>query len=130
MKSSEVQFVVNGTPPSVNHALLGGGRYPSKEYKAWKRAVEEQTTEVRIVGSQFYETEVCVYFPLFYKNGNLRKKDIGNYIKYIDDELCKRLVTYEGEGVDDMQILSSTISKVDCKAGEERVEWTIWGVGK
>lgn len=125
MNKEEVQFEVGGLPPSSNHALLqtrSGRRFPSKEYKEWKELVGKLEPQ-HIVDSEWYEVEVTYYFPLYYKNGNLRKKDHRNLNKYADDEFCKLL------GIDDSKIKTGHDDKQDCKEGEERTVWTIWAVG-
>lgn len=125
MNKEEVQFEVGGLPPSSNHALLqtrSGRRFPSKEYKEWKELVGKLEPQ-HIVDSEWYEVEVTYYFPLYYKNGNLRKKDHRNLNKYADDEFCKLL------GIDDSKIKTGHDDKQDCKEGEERTVWTVRAVG-
>ena len=125
MKHEEVHFTVRGLPPTSNHALLqarGGRRYPSEEYKKWKELVKALPNK-KIDESEWYECGRVYYFPLYYKNGKIRKKDHTNLNKYADDELCKKL------GIDDSHIKTSHDDKQDCKEGEERTEWTIWVVG-
>jgi Holliday junction resolvase RusA-like endonuclease len=125
MKKELVKFEVKGLPPTSNHALKqgrGGRRYPSKEYKEWKEKVSKLKPQ-EIVDSEWYEVEVTYYFPLYYKNGNIRRKDHRNLNKYADDEFCKLL------GIDDKQIKTGSDDKQDCKEGEERTVWTLWAVG-
>lgn len=125
MKKEEVQFIVEGLPPSSNHALLqtrGGRRFPSPEYREWKKKVAK-LRPVKIKDSEWYEVERVYYFPLYYKNGNIRKKDHTNLNKYADDEFCKLI------GIDDKQIKTGSEDKQDCAEGEEKTVWTIWIVG-
>lgn len=126
-----VKFEVQGLPPSANHALKqsrGGRRYPSKEYKEWKELLSKLKPK-KIISSEWYEVEREYYFPLYYKNGNIRRRDVGNFDKYADDEFCKYIETYEGEEIDDKQIKTGHHDKRDCKKGEEKTVWTIWAVG-
>lgn len=131
MKVECVKFIVKGIAPSENHAngrARNGRLFPSKEYKAWKKVCEGLKVQ-RIIDSEFYETERVFHFPLYWKNGNLKKKDTTSYIKYTDDELVKRLITYNDKQIDDCQIRMGSEEKVNCKEGEEYTEWTIWSVG-
>lgn len=126
MSKEMVKFEVDGLPPTSNHALLqtrGGRRFPSPEYKEWKEKVSKLKPQ-SIMDSEWYEVEATYYFPLYYKNGNVRKKDHRNLNKYADDEFCKLL------GIDDSKIKTGHDDKQDCKEGEERTEWCIWAVGK
>lgn len=126
MKKEEIQFEVNGLPPSSNHALeraRNGRMYPSEEYREWKKSVSKLKSK-KIADSEWYEVEVTYYFPLYYKNGNVRRKDHRNLNKYADDEFCKLL------GIDDSRIKTGHDDKQDCKEGEERTVWTIWTIGE
>ena len=129
MKKDTITIEVPDVPVSVNGALKGARRFPSKEYKAWKDIVEESVPDkIKIQKSMWYEVIREYYFPLFYKNGNVRIKDVANYIKYADDELVKHLVTYEGDKVDDCQFIHGEETKIDCKEGEEKTIWTITAI--
>lgn len=130
-KREYVKFEVKGLPPSANHALVqgrNGRRYPSKEYNEWKELLSKLKPK-KILSSEWYEVEREYYFPLYYKNGSIRRRDVGNFDKYADDEFCKYVKTYEGEDIDDKQIKCGSHEKVDCKKGEEKTVWTIWGIG-
>lgn len=132
METDCVTIVVKGMAPSENHALnraRSGRMYPSKLFQEWKRLCEKVKVQ-KIVDSTWYEVERTYYFPLFFKNGQIRKKDVTNCNKYTDDELVKRLITYSGKEIDDKQIISGYERKVDCKEGEERTEWTIYSIGQ
>lgn len=123
--SDVIYFRVAGLPPSENHALIqgrGGRRFPSKEYLAWKKKCSSLKNQ-KIDESEWYEVERVYHFPLYYKNGNIRKKDVSNLNKYCDDELAKVV------GIDDSRIKCGHEDKVDCKEGEEYTEWTIYTIG-
>jgi Holliday junction resolvase RusA-like endonuclease len=114
----KVKYILSQLPPSSNHAIRSSrfGYYPTKEYKQFKRYIsglEKKTIEK----STFYKVNRKFYLPLFYKNGNVRKKDLTNMIKYVDDELCKLV------GIDDSQILEGTEKKINCTL--EYCEWEI-----
>ena len=119
--SVSVTFVVDGLPPSENHALCrarNGRMFPSKEYRRWKHTVSKLKNK-SIQPSIWYCVSRQFYFPVRYKNGNIKKKDVSNLNKYADDELCKKL------GIDDSYIIKGVEEKIDCNPGEEKTVWTI-----
>ena len=125
MNNEEVQFEAKGLPPTSNHALLqarGGRRYPSEEYKKWKETVKKLKPK-KIKDSEWYEVERIYYFPLYYKNGNIRRKDHTNLNKYADDEFCRLL------NIDDSRIKTGHEDKQDCKEGEQKTVWILLAVG-
>ena len=113
-RNREATFEVFGLPPSVNHALVHarGRTFPTKEYKEWRKLCKALPIK-KIKKSKWYGVEIFFFFPIFYKNGNVRKKDRSNFIKYAEDELCRRLETYSGEKVDDSLIKVGTAAKID-----------------
>ena len=132
MKNNSITFEIEGLPPSVNHAMnqaRNGRRYPSKELVEWKARVSELDI-TKILNSEWYEVERIYYFPLYFKNGNKRRKDVANLDKYADDLLCSRLVTYDGRELDDREIKTGSHDKQNCEEGKERTVWTIWGIGE
>ena len=116
-----VSFVIPGLPPSSNHALgtaPSGHRFANAELKAWRQLVGiVPRQEIDDLGD-WYTMQVHFYFPLYYKNGNIRRKDLSNMIKYTEDEIIKRLIT--DNPIDDRQIVSISAFKIDSE--EERTE--------
>lgn len=120
--SSQITITIPGLPPSENHALLrarNGRMFPSKEYRKWKVQVSKILVKQKIDKSTWYHADRVYYFPIFYKNGNVRKRDVSNLNKYADDELCKKIK------IDDSHIKSGTEQKIECKEGEEKTIWRI-----
>lgn len=125
MSNEKITFTIPGIPPSQNHAIkmtTRGGyvrRYSSKELKTWQELVAYTTNEQQIVKSTWYGIDITYYLPLFYKNGNIRRKDIDNMIKYTIDSILERVKTTEREEIDDRQIKELKAQKKD---GEERTD--------
>ena len=119
MRNNTVTFEVPLLPVNVNRMK----RYPTMEYKRWRDTVADLPIQ-KIESAEWYGVERVFYFPLYYKNGNIRVKDVGNYIKYADDMFCKQLVTYDGEPIDDKKIVEGSETKVDSE--EVKTVWSIY----
>lgn len=126
-----VQFTIGMLPVSENNAIASSrrGGYKTKQYKEWEEFVLLTVKEKCIKCSEWYECEVVFYFPLYFKNGKVRKKDAHNMIKYaIDTVLNNKLLDSKGERIDDSRILGGGWTSVDSE--EERVEITFYTVGE
>lgn len=122
---TSVTIEVPGLPPSANNALVHAPRrtFPTKEYRAWKKLCKNIKVQ-KIKKAEWYGVEIFFHFPLYYKNGNVMRKDRSNYIKYAEDELCKKLVTYDGEPIDDKLIKTGVEEKID--SDEVKTVFTIY----
>jgi len=112
-----VTFVIEGIPPTENHAIKQGRnfkRYPSKEYQYWKWLVSQLKPQ-KIKTSTWYGCEIVFEFPILNKNGTVKRKDVHNYIKYAIDEVIKKITTYNELELDDKVIIEGSYSKVDSK---------------
>lgn len=116
MKNKQVQFTVNALPCNVNNAvrMTSRGGYKTKHYKLWENAVNMLPT-AKIVDATWYEIELVLHFPIYNKNGTVKRKDASNYIKYAEDLFFKKLTTYDGNPIDDSRILQGSYQKVDSK---------------
>ena len=121
----KVVFEFEGIAPSENLAIrtsrYGGNQ--TKRYKAWLRAIFN-TEHQSIAESEWYKVSIDLYFPIYYKNGNIKRKDAHNYAKYtIDpvfgtqkiDKMMFAPMLYDdmGEEIDDCRIIETTIKKHD-----------------
>lgn len=125
MKSKEiVTFEIDRLPVSENNAVRKGkyGYYKTPKYKEWEEAVAILKDQ-SIVESKLYAVERVFHCPYNYKNGNFKKQDLTNWIKYSDDIFSAKL------GIDDSRIKSGSEDQVDCEYGEEKTVWTIWPIG-
>lgn len=128
MKTTAV-FKIDKLPVSENDAVRMSyrGGYKTKKYKEWEDWVSLLVKEQTIAKSEFYGVEIIYHFPLYYKNGNIKKKDFKNMDKYAIDTVLRKLKDEDGEPIDDCRLLESYECKVDDK--EERVEITFYCVG-
>ncbi len=103
------------------------GGYKTKKYKEWEEYVGLVVKEQSIECSEFYGVEILYYFPIYYKNGNIRKKDFKNMDKYAIDTVMKKLIDEEGNTIDDCRLSESCECKIDSE--EEKVEITFYCIG-
>ena len=104
--------------------MTSRGGYKTKAYREWEEEVMLTVKEQTIANSEFYGVEIIYYFPIYYKNGNVRRKDFKNMDKYAVDTVLKKLVDEDGEEIDDCRLLESYECKVDSE--EEKVEITFY----
>lgn len=83
--------------------------------------------EKTIANSEFYGVKIIYYFPIYYKNGNVRRKDFKNMDKYAIDTVMRKLRDEDGEEIDDCRLLESYECKMDSE--EEKVEITFYSIG-
>lgn len=97
-------------PPSVNTAYGNGrygGRFKTKKYYEWEKSLPPQQ------GGKFkYTGKVLMIDYVFYskwynKNGTVKKKDVSNYIKVVEDSISKYV-----DGFDDRYVWNFTAKKV------------------
>jgi hypothetical protein len=124
-----VTFKINRLPVSENNAvrMSSRGGYKTKAYREWEEEVMLTVKEQTIANSEFYGVEIIYYFPIYYKNGNIRRKDFKNMDKYAIDTVMRKLRDEDGEEIDDCRLLESYERKVDSE--EERVEITFYRIG-
>lgn len=109
-----VVFNIESLPVSENEAvrMTSRGGYKTKKFKDWERLVGFQKEQI-INKSEWYGYEAVFHFPLYYKNGNIRRKDGHNMIKYAVDTVLQKVVDSSGESIDDCRILEGSHFKVD-----------------
>lgn len=96
------------------------GGYKTKAYREWEEEVMLTVKEQTIECSEFYGVEIIYYFPIYYKNGKIRKKDFKNMDKYAVDTVIRKLKDKNGKEIDDRRLSESYECKVDSE--EEKVE--------
>ena len=97
-------FKIPDIPPSSNHANAISIRrvrgkqipivYNTKRLKEWFKLVElsnEYRADDERIGKVYCSLILEFNMPLFYKNGNLRRVDTDDMIKYAQDGICKTL---------------------------------------
>ena len=115
-------------PPSTNNqyaTIMRNGvpiRIPSSDYKIFKARMadwhmkrDRLVTETRnfmleiVARKNFFRVDKYYCVPkaeIYYKNGNLRKRDVSNFVKAIDDEFVKMVA------MDDSRIKASYIEEM------------------
>jgi Holliday junction resolvase RusA-like endonuclease len=121
-----VVFVIDMLPVSENDAvrMTPRGGYKTRKYKEWEEFVGYTVKEKTIACSQWYGIEIVYYFPLYYKNGKVRRKDFKNMDKYAIDVVLKKVVDQKGNPIDDCRIMESSECKID--SDKEKVEITFY----
>lgn len=126
--ANTVKFKIKSLPVSVNNAVRHSKytSYKTKEFKEWEGFVEKETDK-NINKSEWYGVEVVCYFPLYYKNGNIRRRDIDDMLKYAIDCTLKKVQNKDGE-IDDKRVLEGSFAKIDSE--EEYTEITFYCIGQ
>jgi Holliday junction resolvase RusA-like endonuclease len=119
--ASKVKFEIDMLPVTENNAvrMTRRGGYKTQDYKDWEEYVLLTVKEKEIDVSEWYKAQVVCHFPLYYKNGNIRKKDAHNRIKYaVDTLLHNKVIDSKGNRIDDKRIIKGRWEKV-----EDDKEW-------
>lgn len=131
-KKTVLHIEIPGIPPSLNDShkvAVRNGRvwkYPHKSLKEWLDLVGFTLEPMKIVETEWYGAEYIFYFPIYCKNGNIRRKDVSNLIKYVEDPIMERVTTYEGKKIDDSRFLEVSAMKVD--SPEDKTEINIYAM--
>lgn len=109
-----VYFNIDMLPVSENEAvrMTPRGGYKTKKFKEWVKFVSKQK-EQTINKSEWYGYEIVFHFPLYYKNGNIRRKDAHNMIKYAIDTVLEKVVDSDGNAIDDCRVIEGSHCKVN-----------------
>lgn len=107
--------IVLPLPPTLNHLFAtdfkSGRRFKSKEYKEWidkaEAAIIENNRKWKCEGTEEVRLELYMYSNWYTLKKKIRKKDLSNRIKAIEDKLCDII-----EGFDDKQIFELFAKKV------------------
>lgn len=110
-------------PPSVNKLFA---TVRDKNTGALKRVLTTEARRIRrlilamVRGNaepdRLYELEVSVHLRAFTSDGSVRKVDLTNRVKFLEDCLCSAL------GIDDSHIFRVTLRKVHSEQEQTRIE--------
>ena len=82
-------------PCSTNKAYAGyPRRHKSDEYKSfeqWMTVYMRKFPKYEIEGNKWLSVKYVFYFPLFFKNGSIRKRDVSNFEKTLSDSLSHHI---------------------------------------
>jgi len=112
----KISVVLNMMPPSEN-SMYTYHRYKKtrmlSEYSVTVRnkIIELIKEQLNLVTQEikFYSIEIKIFLPeskFYYKNGEVRRLDASNYIKFINDSVAEAL------GRDDRYVLRSSAEKI------------------
>ena len=107
--------------------MTSRGGYKTKAYQEWEEEVMLTVKEQTIAKSEFYGVEIIYYFPIYYKNGKICKKDFKNMDKYAIDTVMKKLRDEDGNEIDDCRLSESYECKIDSE--QEKVEISFYCIG-
>lgn len=114
------KFTIPAVPPSYNQNFQINYHmrqvYLSKEAREFKKLVYLYTPA--IPAGIKYTLLISIYDDWYFKNGNMRKKDVQNLDKLLIDEVFRKI------GQDDFMVWTSCISKVQSKK-EQKTEVTV-----
>lgn len=118
MEKDSLRIRLPFCPPSVNSAynvLYSFRRVELKpESKLFKSKVKTYVPTFKVNEGDKLDFTIEIASSWYYKNGNMRKKDVHNMVKILVDAIC------EGLGIDDKHIWNIMAFKTDSKDEE----WT------
>ena len=92
--------------PSVNEIYAGNWkiRYKSKAYKAWvKKALKEAVWgEWELKEERELKVDIQMYSDWYYKNWNIRRKDLANFFKASVDFVADNIDWFEDKSIFDI----------------------------
>ena len=99
-------------PPSVNEAYAGyPRRHKTDKYKAFEKDMLlffRKIPKYEIEWEKFLEVRYEFHFELYFKNGNIRKRDVWNFEKILSDTLAHHV-----KGFKDEKIAKMILTKFD-----------------
>lgn len=101
-------------------------RAPTAETKVFKRSVREYLSLYisSLPRFKFYELDIAVFIPLYFKAGVVITRDVSNFVKIAEDSICQALMT------DDKLHLDVSIHKRNLKDASESPHWTFVLTGR
>lgn len=94
-------------------------RFKTNTYKEFENKMFKFFNELwerfEIIGNEWLEVRYIFYFPIYNKDWSIKKKDLENYLKTLNDSLSHHI-----QGFKDENIKHITLSKIDSK--EEKIE--------
>lgn len=117
---SQFHLSIPELPPSINSLYStgrGGKRFMTKEGKVFKRLVSLLARNASAGRSLdpycFYVLRVTFFMPIRFKNGTVRKWDVTNHLKALEDALAKVLE------LDDSHFVQVSAGKSPIRHGEK-----------
>ena len=121
MTYSKFTAITLPLPPSVNGLYAGKvRRFKSKKYEEWiARALDAFGTKydnTEINPEVWLKAKYTFYMPLWYKNGNIKRRDVANYEKAASDFIGDHLTGFEDMMIKDIRLIKidSTRNEVEC----------------
>ena len=113
-------FMIPSLPPSVNSlydVLFNLRRVELKpEVRLWKTRAKEFIPPFKVEKGQRVATSYRFYGRWRTKEGALRKVDVRNMVKAVEDSVCSK------QGWDDSQVWEGCVEKVECDQEKVQVE--------
>ena len=101
-------------PPSVNEAYAGyPRRHKTEKYKAFEKDMLlffRKLPKYEIEWEKFLEVRYEFHFELFYKNWNIRDRDVDNFVKILSDTIAHNIKWFK-----DKKIAKMVTTKIDDK---------------
>lgn len=127
MEKKNIEFVISMSP-SVNKLFKTFARNnkvlraKSKEYREWSEMVSLELSgqkRYKVVGNEKLGLEVRFLTNWLNKDKSIKKKDVSNFIKAVEDQLGQNITNF-----DDSQFFEEHLYKVH--SGENKAYIKIW----
>ena len=109
MQEKEIKITLDFLPPSVNEVYSWyRKRHKSQVYKDFMRDLEiffmNHDKKYTIKDNEWLSIDYKFYFPLYFKNWNIRKKDVWNLEKTLTDWLSHFIEWFLDEKIKDIKL--------------------------
>jgi Holliday junction resolvase RusA-like endonuclease len=102
-------------PLSVNEAYAWyPKRHKSDKYKAFEVEMIKHMAKIpkyEITGNKWLSVKYIFHFPLLYKNGNIRKRDVSNFEKVLSDSLHYHIKWFDDEKIKQLEMIKEDSEK-------------------
>lgn len=102
-------------PCSVNKSYAGYKiRHKSNDYKAFEQKMKiymSCDTRYEIEGDKWLSVKYIFTFPLYFKNGNIRKRDVANFEKTLSDSLSHNISWFFDEKIKELVMIKEDWEK-------------------
>lgn len=118
-RDRSITFSIPLLPPSMNslyNVLFSLRKVELKpDVRLFKTKAKEYVPQFQVNSGDKVKLSMIVHCNCFYKNTNLKRFDVSNMVKVIQDLVCEKL------GFDDAQVWETFARKVDSKEEEKAV---------
>ena len=115
MNEKSITIILPFLPCSVNKSYAWYKvRYKSNDYKLFEKEMIKAMSKIpkyEITWNKWLSVTYHFSFPLYYKNWNIRKRDVANFEKTLSDSLSHHIKWFKDEKIKEMRLLKHDSDK-------------------